>query len=87
MAKAAKIGFPAFMSELRTTMAPMTVHSSGEKPSTSRNGMLADWTITTEVIWPKRRARLGWASSATTVPRLVNAKRALSDARSSPNFC
>ncbi len=60
IANAVKIGLPAFISELRTAIARITVHSTGENPSTTRNGMLAPCTITTEVIWPNRRASRGW---------------------------
>ena len=86
IANALKIGLPAFISEFRTAIARMTSQITGEKPRTTRNGMLAAWTITTEVIWPNRRASAGWARIAATVPRLVNAKTALSDVRSSPNL-
>ena len=72
MAKAVKIGFPAFISEFRTAIAVITVHSTGEKPRTTRNGRLAAWTMTTEVIWPNRRASLRLGQDGRDVPRLVN---------------
>jgi GntR family transcriptional regulator/MocR family aminotransferase len=59
--------------ELRTAIATITVHSTGEKPSTARNGMLAPCTITTEATLPYRLARAGWSRIATIVPRLVRA--------------
>jgi hypothetical protein len=85
MANALKIGLPAFIREFRTAIARITVHSTGENPSTTRNGMLTPWTSTTEVIWPNRRASLGWYRIAATVPSDVSANTALSDARSRPN--
>ena len=86
IANALKIGLPAFISEFRTAMAVMTVHSTGENPRTTRNGMLQAWTMTTEVICPNRRASHGWARIASTVPSEVSAKTALSCARSRPNL-
>ena len=69
---ALKIGLPAFISEFRTAIARITVHSTGENPSTTRNGIDAPWTITTEVICPNRRASRGWRRIATTVPSDVD---------------
>ena len=86
MANALKIGLPAFISEFRTAIARITVHSTGENPSTTRNGIEAPWTMTTEVICPNRRASRGWSRIATTVPSEVSANTALSWARSSPNL-
>src|SRR3954470_19647881 len=77
IAKALKIGLPAFMSEFRTAMAAMTVHRMGLNPSTSRNGILAPWTMITDLIRPKRLASVGWNRIATIVPRLVIAKTPL----------
>src|SRR5665811_2640589 len=82
MANALKIGFPAFISELRIAIAPITVHRIGLNPSTARNGMLTAWTSTTEPILPTRRASAGWKRIASVVPRLVSAKIALSERRS-----
>ena len=86
IANALKIGLPAFIREFRTAIAAITIHSTGENPSTTRNGMLAPWTSTTDVIWPNRRASRGWYRIAASVPSEVSAKTALSDARLSPNF-
>lgn len=83
---ALKMGLPAFISEFRTAIARITVHRIGEKPSTTRNGIEAPWTMTTEVICPNRRASRGWSRIATTVPSDVSANTALSCARSSPNL-
>ena len=74
MANASKMGLPAFISELRTARATITVHSTGEKPSTTRNGMLAPCTSTIDPIRPNRRATAGWTRIASAVPRLVMAK-------------
>ncbi len=86
MAKALKIGLPAFISEFRTAIATTTVQRVGENPRTTRNGMLAPWTRTTEPILPKRWASAGWRRIASTVPSEVIAKTRLSEVRSSPNF-
>ncbi len=86
MAKAFAIGFPAFMSEFRTAIATITVHRMGLNPRTTRNGMLAPCTRTTEPTFPKRLARAGWTRMAIAVPRLVMAKTTLRAARSSPNL-
>ena len=48
--------------------------------------MLAPWTITTDVIWPNRRASRGWTRIAAIVPSAVIANTALSWVRSSPNL-
>ena len=57
---------------------------SGENPSTTRNGMLAPCTMTTEVICPNRRARRGWARiGERPCPRLVSAKTGV-ERRSGP---
>src|SRR5512132_688935 len=50
------------------SIATTTVQRIGEKPRTSRNGMLAPWTRTTDVRRPNRRASAGWAMIATIVP-------------------
>ena len=52
MAKALKIGLPAFISEFRMAIEATTIQRTGEKPRTTRNGMLAACTMTTDVIWP-----------------------------------
>src|ERR1700752_5439689 len=68
MAKALAIGLPAFMSELRTAIAAMTVQRIGLKPRTMRKGMLTLWTRTTEWRRPRGRARGGgwrWAGAVT----------------------
>jgi hypothetical protein len=86
MAKASKMGLPAFISEFRTVRATTTVHNTGEKPNTTRNGMLAPWTRTIDPIRPKRRARAGCARIAMAVPRLASAKTLLTEVRSRSNF-
>ena len=86
IANALKMGLPAFINELRTIIARMTVHRMGENPSTSRNGIDSPCTMTTDVIWPKRLASHGWAMIASTVPSEVSANTALSCVRSSPNL-
>jgi len=64
MANAPKIGLPAFISELRTAIAIATVQKIGEKPSTTMNGMLAAWTITTDPIFPT-----AWQAQAGSTSR------------------
>ncbi len=86
MAKALAIGLPAFMRELRTAIARITVHRTGLNPSTTRNGMLTPCTSTTEPTLPNRRASAGWTMIAIAVPRLVKAKMTLRAARSSSNL-
>src|SRR5919107_5272310 len=73
IAKAFRIGFPAFISEFRTAIAMTTVQRTGENPRTTRNGMLDAWTATTEATRPSRDARAGWSRIAAIVPRLVSA--------------
>ena len=80
------MGLPAFIRELRTVKATTTVQSTGEKPSTTRNGMLAPWTRTIDPILPNRRASAGWARMASAVPRLATAKIKFTQARLSANF-
>jgi hypothetical protein len=66
-------------------MARITVQSTGENPSTSRNGMLELWTSTIDPMRPNLRARAGWARIVRVVPRLVIAKTALIAGRSRAN--
>src|SRR3989337_1561945 len=86
IAKAVKIGLPAFISEFRTAIAAMTVQSTGLKPRTTRKGMLMPWTMTTDFTRPKRRASVGWYRTASIVPMLVSGTAPVIDARTKADF-